>query len=103
MRNLKLMLVTCCLFLVAACASHTHVVGNGPQTGETVEARQFYLLLGLYALNDVGPFKAVDTQAMAGGASNYSITTEQNIVDWIISGVGSYALGLRSRTVTVTK
>jgi len=103
MRNLKLMLVTCCLFLVAACASHTHVVGNGPQTGETVEARQFYLLYGLYALNDVGPFAAVDSQAMAGGASNYSVTSEQNIVDFFISAIGSNFLGLRSRTVTVTK
>ncbi len=99
MRNLKLMLVTCCLFLVAACASHTHVVGNGPQTGETVSARQWYLLNGLFPLNDIGPFAAVDTQAMAGGASNYSVTTERTIIDALIPPVFS----LYARTVTVTK
>ena len=49
------------MLLLSACSTHTHVVGNGPSKGETVQARQWYILWGLIPLNNV------DTNAMAAG------------------------------------
>ena len=84
------------LMFVVACSTHVHTVGAGPKTGQTEQARQWWILWGLVPLN------SVDTDAMAGSAANYEIQTSATFVDGLISGVAGMVT-VNCRTVTVTK
>ncbi len=84
------------LFIVTGCTTHIHNVGNGPQTQQTLEARQWYILWGLVPINDI------NTNSMAGNAADYQITTEYEALD-ILIGMVVGAVSVSSRTVTVTK
>ena len=83
------------LFLIG-CAAHVHKVGKGAQGTDTLEARQWYVLWGLVPINDV------DTNAMAGDATDYQITTQSKLLDVVISAVLS-EISINCRTVTVQK
>ena len=97
MRNKLVLIIAPFLFLTLfSCAAHVHTVGNGPSTGETVTATQWYALNGLYPLNEV------DTSAMAGGATDYEITTSMEPIDIVIGGFTGM-ITVNRRTVTVTK
>ena len=82
------------VFVLAGCAAHMHVVGEGAQGTEVVATRQFYLI-GLAPLNEV------DTRAMAGGAEDYTIKTAVGFVDIVIATV-TWSI-LSSRKVVVEK
>lgn len=84
------------MFFFIGCAAHTHIVGTGAKGGEKVSAKQWYALYGLIPLNKV------DTQQMAGGASDYTIKTKQDITD-ILLGCVVGILTFGTRTVTVEK
>ena len=97
MRNKLVLIIAPIVFLTLfSCATHVHTVGNGPSTGVTETARQWYVLYGLVPLNDV------DTSAMTGGASNYEVKTSQEPIDLLIYCFTS-GVTVTSRTVTVTK
>ena len=89
--------------LFISCATHVHHIGTGPEEGQRVTARQWYLFYGLVPLN------TVDTNKMADSAINYEIQTQTGPIDiGIAIGLGmiTYGLGpaiIQSRTVTVTK
>lgn len=83
-------------FILTACYTHVHTVGNGPQTYRSATARQWYAVYGLAPINNV------DTHAMAGDAADYEIKTQQTFVDSIISMFTS-AFTVTCQTVTVTK
>ena len=87
------------ILLLSACATHTHVIGDGPQTGVTETARQYYVLFGLVPLNKV------DTNAMIGGAADYKLETGQQGMDVLISAAAGLIVPttISSRTVKVTK
>ena len=87
------------ILLLSACATHTHVIGDGPQTGVTETARQYYVLFGLVPLNKV------DTNAMIGGATDYRLETGQQGMDVLISAAAGLIVPttISSRTVKVTK
>jgi hypothetical protein len=82
-------------FLVS-CAAHIHVIGEGAKGSDVVNAKQWYILMGLVPLNKV------DTKAMAGDAANYEIKTQQSFIDAIISGITS-CVTISCRSVTVKK
>lgn len=84
------------LFVAVGCTTHIHKIGNGPQTHQTSEARQWYILGGLIPLNEV------DTNTMAGNTTDYEITTEYSPLDILIS-IPLSLITVNSRTVTVTK
>jgi hypothetical protein len=84
------------LLLVTACATHIHTVGSGPAGHEMSIQRQWYVLFGLIPINNV------DSKAMAAGAENYQIMTQQNFVDVVISAFTGM-VSVNCRTVTVTK
>lgn len=84
------------IFILAGCATHIHQVGNGAQGYEVVEARQWYILFGLAPLN------TVDTNQMAGDATDYEIKTETTVLDFIFNMFTSYVT-VNSRTVSVKK
>ena len=84
------------IVLFAGCVTNEHIVGAGPQGSNTVEAQQWYVLWGLVPLN------TVDTNAMAGDADDYLITTEQDVLDVVINMFTSIAT-VQTRSVNVTK
>lgn len=85
----------CTLALVpSACVSHTHSVGLGATGSGSTEVRQYYVLFGLFAANDV------DAQRLAGGLTSYAITTEYAFVDLLLQPL-LLPFTMTSRTVTV--
>ena len=82
------------VLILASCAAHVHVVGEGAQGMTMSKARQFYVI-------DLAPLNEVDTRAMAGDAADYTIKTEAGFVDILITAVTGGIIS--SRTVTVTK
>ena len=82
--------------VAAGCATNIHKIGSGPAQNQVVEQRQWYVLFGLVPINNV------DTQVMAGGATNYEIKTQASVLDVIINIFTNYVT-VSSRTVTVTK
>jgi hypothetical protein len=91
----SVLFVVIALFL-AGCVTNEHIVGNGPQGGTTVEAQQWYVLWGLVPLNEV------DTNAMADGAEDYLITTQQDVLDIVINMFTNIAT-VQTRSVDVTR
>ncbi len=97
MRNTIASFVVIVLLLVTVgCTTHVHNVGNGLQTYQASEARQWYILGGLIPLNEI------DTNTMAGNATDYEITTEYSPLDILIS-IPLSLVTVSSRTVTVKK
>ena len=89
-------LVLAFILLTAGCMAHMHKVGAGEQQGIPVQERQWYVLWGLVPINNV------DSHAMAGGATDYTIRTEQSALDVIIN-IFTGVVTVYSRTVTVMK
>lgn len=81
---------------LSSCFTLEHTVGNGAQTGVEDTQRQWYVLWGLVPLNDV------DTKAMAGGASDYTIKSERTFLDSVI-GIFTGFVTIYPQSVTVTK
>lgn len=90
----SLVVAFCCLLV--GCYTFNHQVGNGAQNYEQVKERQWFVLWGLVPINEV------DSKAMAGGAADYDVKTEFNVVDVIITVFTSYVT-IHCQTVTVTK
>ena len=95
-KKLSAMLLIVGILFVIGCASHTHVVGNGAQGTDMIESRQWYVLWGMVPINEV------DTQAMAGEATDYEIITEVNLLDAVINAIVGN-VSIYCRTVTVRK
>ena len=101
----KKLLVLCMIIsmIFIGCATHVHHIGEGPEIGNKVTARQWYLFYGLVPLN------SIDTNEMANSAKNYEIQTQVGAVDIGISiglALVTWGIGpaiIQSRTVTVTK
>ena len=93
-KGLAVVLILGVLFVIG-CSTHVHKVGNGAQGNDVMVTRQWYVLAGLMPIN------AVDTNTMAGAATDYEIRTTQTVLDAIVSGV-TFAL-ITSRTVVVRK
>ena len=93
------LLLSVTILLLSACSTHSHVIGDGPQTGVTETARQYYVLFGLVPLNKV------DTNSMIDGATDYKLETGQQGMDVLISAAAGLIVPttISSRTVKVTK
>ena len=96
MKKLVIAMMIVSTLVIVGCSTHVHTVGAGPQTGQVESARQWWILFGLIPLN------TVDTDAMAGGASDYEIKTVTGPVDILITMPAQY-ITVSCRTVTVTK
>jgi hypothetical protein len=95
-RLVTLVLVLTLVLGASGCYSLTHTVGSGPQTGVELSTRQWYILWGLV------PLGAKDSADLAGGASNYRVTSEITVVDFLINIITGLVT-IQSQTVTVTK
>lgn len=97
MKKVKsLLLVAVMAITFSSCYTLNHTVGNGAQTGVTMQQKQWYALWGAVPLNDV------DTKAMAGGATDYNIKSQIKFVDYVISAFTSIVT-INVQTVEVTK
>lgn len=97
MKKLRIVVAMLLLVLVlSSCTAHVYQMGSGPQNGQTIQARQWYILWGLIPLND----PAIDQ--MIGECENYQIRTAQEPVDVVMNIFTSY-ITVNSRTITVTK
>lgn len=82
------------LTFAAGCAHHRHSVGLGATgTGEQ-QARQYYVLFGLFQTNDVS------AQRMADGLTSYTVETKYSFWDLMMQPL-LLPLTMTSRTVTV--
>ncbi len=81
---------------VIGCSTHLHKVGSGASGSNETAQRQWYILFGLVPLNDV------DSNDIAAGASDYTVKTQANFVDVIIT-MFTGIVSVNCRTVTVTK
>ena len=84
------------VLLLMGCAAHVHKVGNGAQGNDMMIARQWYVLYGLVPINEV------DTNVMAGAATDYEIMTLHTGLDVIIN-IFTGAVSVTSRSVVVRK
>jgi len=91
--------VTCAVFSflclsMASCYTLSYTVGNGPQTGETLVEKNYYVVSGL------APIKTANPAKMAGDAKNYQVTITHTFVDGLINLLTS---GLYTPTTTIVK
>ena len=84
------------VLLLIGCAAHVHKVGHGAQGNDIMMERQWYVLYGLVPINEV------DTNAMAGEATDYEIMTQYTGLDVIIN-IFTGVISVNSRTVIVRK
>ena len=81
--------------VLTSCFTTTHIVGSGG-TGETAKAKQWFALWGLVPIN------SVSSQQMAGGKTDYTVTTTFSFVDKLI-GVFTGFVTIYPMTVEVKK
>jgi hypothetical protein len=93
---IRLSLLFCLVTILPGCFTHNHTVGSGAAGANATEKKQWYILFGLVPLN------TVDSKGMAGGATNYTIKTQQSFVDVVI-GLFTSFVTIYPQTVTVTK
>jgi hypothetical protein len=97
MKKLKQLAMVFTLALaLSSCMTLTHVVGEGGQSAAMLQKRQWYILWGLVPLNEV------NSKEMAAGASNYTITSQYTVVDFIITAITSIVT-VNCQTVKVQK
>lgn len=92
----SILLLLCMCVTLSGCFTINHKVGNGAQGSTKVEQRQWYVLWGLVPLNEV------DSQAMAAGANDYTVTTQHTFLDMVI-GIFTGLITVQPKTVAVTK
>ena len=95
-KTAAIVLILLLSFYTTGCYTMNHVVGEGAKGSKVEEARQWYVLWGLVPINQV------DSQKMAGGATDYTITTENTFVD-IVIGIFTGIVTVYPATVRVTK
>ncbi len=93
---LAVLLIAAMCFAATGCYTFNHQVGKGPQKGISTEKKQWFILWGLVPLTEV------DSQAMAGGAEDYTVQTQQSVVDVVIGLITGWAT-IYPQTVKVTK
>jgi predicted small secreted protein len=83
-------------FYATGCYTMHHVVGEGAKGSQVEEAKTWYALWGLV------PISEADSKEMAGGATDYTITTQHSFIDVVI-GVFTSFVTIYPKTVKVQK
>lgn len=97
MKNNLLKLATgmlLCIFLMTSCFTYVSVVGEGAQGNQEVTKWNHYVVYGL------APVGVSDSKAMAGGAENYEVKTEQTFVNGLVAAL---TFGIYTPTTTTVK
>lgn len=100
MRKIALALTLTAALSLASCYTMTHQVGTGfvstGAAGEPQEKQQWWILWGLVPLNHV------DSHALAGDATNYTVRTQFKPLDVLISAFTAWVT-IYVQTVEVQK
>ncbi len=83
-----------CSLLLTSCYTYTTVVGEGAQGNSEVKAWNHYVVYGL------APIGVSDAKELAGGAENYTVTTQHTFVNGLIAGI---TFGIYTPTTTTVK
>ena len=94
MKKITLIVSSVLVLTLMACATHTHDVGKGAQGDAVKKGRQLWVI-------NLVPINQVDTAAMAGDATDYTIQTQVDFVDILVTVFSSNII--TSRSVKVTK
>ena len=94
MKKITLIVSSILVLTLMACATHTHDVGKGAQGDVVKKGRQLWVI-------NLVPINQVDTAAMAGDATDYTIQTQLDFVDILVTVFSSNII--TSRSVKVTK
>ena len=94
MKKVTLIVSSVLLLTLMACSTHTHQIGKGAQGNNVKSARTMWVI-------SLVPIVEADVAALAGDATDYTITTQQDFVDILIYGFTSGLI--KSRVVKVTK
>ncbi len=94
MKKITLIVSSVLLLTLMACATHTHDVGKGAQGDVVKKGRQLWVI-------NLVPINQVDTAAMAGDATDYTIETQVEFVDILVTVLSSNII--TSRSVKVKK
>lgn len=81
--------------MLTSCFTYTSVVGKGAQGTTSVTKWNHYVIGGL------APVGVSDSKAMAGGATDYTVVTEQSFVNGLIAAL-TFSI-YTPTTTTVTK
>ncbi len=95
-KTLWVAVLLCCIGGSSGCYTVRHTVGKGPRTHEKVEGSLWYALGGLI------PIDPIDSKELAGGATDYQVTTEFTFLDIVIDTFTSF-LGFIKQTIIVEK
>lgn len=81
--------------MLSSCYTYTSVVGKGAQGNQKVTKWNHYVIGGLV------PVGVSDSKEMAGGATDYTVTTKESFLNGLIASI---TFGIYTPTVTtVTK
>ena len=94
MKKITIIVLSVLFITLMACATHTHDVGKGAQGDVVKKGRQLWVI-------NLVPINQVDTAAMAGDATDYTIQTQVDFVDILVTVFSSNII--TSRSVKVTK
>jgi hypothetical protein len=95
-RTFKIMAIVFSMsIMLTSCFSYTSVVGKGAQGSTKVTQWNHYVIGGL------APVGVSDSKEMAGGATDYSVTTKQTFVNGLIAAL-TFSI-YTPTTTTVTK
>jgi len=82
------------MFTMQSCYVYTVQVGTGAQSGASVSKWNHYLLYGL------APVGLADPKAMAGDATDYTVTNKHSFVNGLVMGL---TFGIYSPTTTIVQ
>ncbi len=83
-----------CSFLLTSCYVYTVVVGEGAKGNTEVTKWNSYVIYGLV------PVGVSDAKALAGGASDYTVTTKQSFLNGLVTGI---TFGIYAPTTTTVR
>ena len=94
MKKITTIVLSVLFLTLMACATHTHDIGKGAQGDVVKKGRQLWVI-------NLVPINQVDTAAMAGDTVDYTIETQVDFVDILVTVLTSNII--TSRSVKVIK
>ena len=94
MKKITIIVLSVLFITLMACATHTHDVGKGAQGDVVKKGRQLWVI-------NLVPINQVDTAAMAGDATDYTIETQVDFIDILVTALTGNII--TSRAVKVKK
>jgi len=94
-KNISKLFFACVLMLsLTSCYTYSFNVGNGAQSGVTIQEKNHYFIYGL------AQGKQADFEELAGGSKDYRVTIKHTFVDGLINAI---TFGIYTPTTTIVQ